>query len=193
MTAFIAACLCISAVDPPFVPAPLDRSTMSLQVRRLYNKDVRADKRQLAEALEGIWKIIPEPGHRQADLARQLVPFLNLNSPKDDPREALVGRGTGQPIASMLVQIGLPAVPALLDQLSQHTDDTPEGREHRERAVRCMVEIYDEGGDGRRMTNERIKLYAEDWPPNARKQILSALDYTILQPSPPPVEGPGKR
>jgi hypothetical protein len=102
MTAFIASCLCLTAVDPPelaLVP-PFDRHFTDHRVRRLYDKNVRGDKDRLAGALDEIWKLLPEPGkpllrHRQADLARQLVPFLNLNSPKVDPREALVGRSTG--------------------------------------------------------------------------------------------------
>jgi hypothetical protein len=92
----------------------------------------------------------------------------------------------------MILHIGLPAVPALLDQLYLHADDTPESREHRWRAVYTLVEIYDEGGDGRRMTIERIKLFAESFGAPDKARILPALEHNSLKPPVPPVETPKK-
>jgi hypothetical protein len=192
MTTTIALTVFLAAAGPELPPLPTPTRDVDYRVRRLHDKEVRADKDRLAAALDDLWKMLPPPGkplprHRQGELAAHLVPFITLESPKEDPREGLVGRDTGWPVYSMLLHIGMPAVPALLGQL-RTPGDTPAIRNHREWVARCLVEIYAEGGDGRRMAVERIKLYAESHPPAVKQRILSALEFTVLKPSPPPVD-----
>jgi hypothetical protein len=167
------------------------------RVLQLYDADVRKDKKRLAAVLDDIWKLLPEPATFQEQLqkekmAKHLVWFITLDTPAD-PRERLVRGGGGAQVKSMVIHIGLPAVPALLSQLRYPLSDTEDARIYRMSLASCLVEIYNKGGDGRKMAVERIKMYAEGFRGEEKQRVLSALEYTVLKPSPPPVDRSPKK
>jgi hypothetical protein len=199
MTVPLVLCALVASADIPFPLLPTPGRDVDLRLQWLYKADVRKDKKRLAKVLDDIWKMLPEPSpaqeERKEEMAKHLVLFITLDAPADVRREGLVSGHTGVQIYNILLHIGLPAVPALLDHLQIPLPDTEDARVYRETVARCLVEIYGKGGDGRRMAVERIKLYAEThgYPAEKKKRILSALELTALKPSPPPVERrPGK-
>ena len=156
-----------------------DRKWTNEHVRRLYDENVRNSPEKLADVLNKLWDAMPDPfkADKQRELAEQLMPFLTIGSPPGSPgqmaRESAVGRGTGMPVYSMILNIGVPAVPALLQELLK--PDTKEYARHRETAVRAIVEIYDRGGEGRLLAAERIKLYAAPLKDAEKQHILGVL------------------
>jgi len=187
---FVLIFLCLAPLDPPHIPTP-NRYTVDHRVRRLCRDEVRKDPKLLVETLDDIWIMIPDMvSGKNPETGAQLgilAYFISLEQPNIDRRVENRGRDLVTPVFSMLVNVGLPSVPALLDQLLIVDDNSKDSRNHREMVVRCIVEIYDKGGDGRRMTVERIKMYAEDNTPEMKKRILAALDHI-----PKPVKLPPK-
>jgi hypothetical protein len=161
---------------PPLV-AP-DRHTDSL-IRQLYNNDLVTDKDKLFDLIGKIWKHFPPlDKYSRANntrLASQLVPFITMRVAGFEDREIQIGKYPGRPIYSMLLHIGQPSIPSLLMELTREAS-SQQLREHREIVARCIVEIYDVGGEGKRMASQRIRLFADQRPEQQRKIVLEVLD-----------------
>jgi hypothetical protein len=121
----------------------------------LYKEEVRNSKVLLANALDAIWKMLPDPHevrkNNHSMIAQHLVWFVTISSPKLDQREKAVNGSNGAAVKTMLEHIGLPAIPPLLEQLAITGDDFKEDRAHRQAVASCIVSIYDHGEDGREM------------------------------------------
>lgn len=137
---------------------------MDARLVPLYDEKVRNTKHLLEDALDDIWKMLPDPFEMNKNnpslIAKHLVWFVTIKSPKIDRREGAVNGSNGAVICTMLEHIGLPAIPHLLDQLAETKDATKEDIRHREVVTACIMNIYERGGEGQEMAVLRIKLYA---------------------------------
>lgn len=189
---------CMSVAAPPSLEDVLALKDPFTDARlvRLYDEKVRTTKHLLEAALDDIWKMLPDPFVTDKYIpeltAKHLVWFVTLQSPKVDPREVAAKGSGGAVIATMLVHIGMPAIPSLLDQLAITTEDTKEDKAHREAVASCIVSIYERGGEGREMAALRIKLYASKKDDKTKALILKALDFNFLKPPTKPDEKPKK-
>lgn len=182
MFTLLGVCFVLVAPDLPKLSAPT-RDT-DKRVYKLYDESVRNDKARLAAALDDIWKAMPDPAqqHKRIEFARQLIPFITLESPAPDARESIVGGGGGRPIHSMLLNIGLPIVPYLLEDLALPLSDEAVYRKHRDAIAFCIYKIYEQGGEPQKLASERIRLYAEKLPEAQKKQVLSVLESPRFKP-----------
>ncbi|MBX9625687.1 MAG: hypothetical protein K2X82_17935 [Gemmataceae bacterium] len=168
------------------------------RVAPLYDPAVRGDPDRLAGVLENIWKLLPpvpapEKAEDLKEIARHLIRFGGLKSDRFRGREFAVVGTSGRPVHAMLVQIGLPAVPVLLEQLPVVSEDD-EIKARRLNAVQCLIDIYAAGGAGPEVAAARIRAYAAGLrSEEARKQVLSVLESNAFKPAPPPYEGPPKK
>ncbi|MBX9625688.1 MAG: hypothetical protein K2X82_17940 [Gemmataceae bacterium] len=180
----------LPAVAPACVWTAIPPPGGDPRVAPLRDPAVRGDPDRLAAALRDLWDKVPPPPPRDrhweaAKLARALVPFIALESAALKDQEAIAGLGTGRPVQTMLVRIGLPAVRPLLEEL-RAGPDTEEVRIRRLCVLDCLAGIYSPGGAGRQMAAERVKLYAASLHSEpAQKWVLSALDADKVQPPAP--------
>ncbi|MGL4423911.1 MAG: hypothetical protein ACRCZF_24865 [Gemmataceae bacterium] len=167
----------------------LRHAKVDRRILKLYEDNVLTDQIALQAAINDIWLMYTESradyNYKPLDV-QHLLPFLLVSAPNVDYREMAVMRGAGSPVIAIVVYIGMPAVGPLLHEL-ERVPDVPFYRNHRWAVANALVAIYDQGGGGKELARERIKMYAQQpfyvTRPHLSKRILASLDtYPFVEP-----------
>jgi hypothetical protein len=147
------------------------------------------------------WK---DPDHTPATLKylqaarvlrpRSLAPVLARHiayNPREAPTEKIrLPVDQRFPVYGVLRSIGVPAVPALLNQLKESDpEDRRSGQRTHNLLIYCLADLYDQGGSGAALARQRIGLEAEKANGQAKKWLLRALEHPALKPALPEDSG----
>jgi hypothetical protein len=118
--------------------------------------------------------------------AESLAPVLAAHltyKPRGDAEERRLTIEARFPVFAALTQIGVPAVPAVLDRLksADREDRLGTGQQAHNLAVLCLIAIYDQGGYGRALARQRIELESQAATGREKDFLLRALEHPQLR------------
>jgi hypothetical protein len=105
-----------------------------------------------------------------------LVDHMEFSARRDIEEERKVPIEVRYPVVAALIAIGLPAVPELLDFLSE----VDEGR-RRTVALYCMLRIYDQAGYGRELCRRTIELRVAEASGEKKERLLKVLQHPVMK------------
>jgi hypothetical protein len=126
-----------------------------------------------------LWQDIGMHNKYLDQYATVLPYFVSMRSPYVDANELVLTGDNGFPISAMVSRIGLRAVPSLLKQLDLEYPKNANTDRHRRLAAEAILRIYNEGGEGRILAIERIRLFSKSAShPNL---VLESLSFDFFQ------------
>jgi hypothetical protein len=146
----------------------------------LYKKEILADDKKLYEAIDDICKVLP--GIEEMDYyktstfrnyASVLVHHASIKTPFIHSRFEFA-EYPQYPIYNLLLQIGLPAAPAIIGRLARDTDEKFTQKD-KEMLVRGLIHIYKRGGHGEVMAHAYISHHAERYGGKQKEMLLELL------------------
>jgi len=133
----------------------------------------------------GRGRVLPALQAARPIKAKALAPLLasHLDYTPYDDNLRLRERNDRYPVCPVLVDIGIPAVPALLEVLkrSDPADLDRGGLLTHNLAVSCLREIYEQGGFGPALARQRIELEMAKADPKEAKYLREALQHSQLK------------
>ena len=103
--------------------------------------------------------------------------------PYGEKGDALLPLGLRFPAYAAIVDIGIPAVPALLEKLLvvDPDDRINDGQQASNLVIHCLVAIFEVGGNGAAMTRRRLELEAAQKVGTEKDRLLRALRHPMLR------------
>lgn len=121
---------------------------------------------------------------RSVSLVPILARHITYSPYRGIPEKAELSVEQKFPAFVALQSIGIPAVSALLERLkaADPEDRLGEGQQTHNLAIFCLVGIYEQGGNGKELTRQRIESELEQTKGKARDFLLKALEHPALNP-----------
>jgi hypothetical protein len=85
------------------------------------------------------------------------------------------------PVVEALVVIGLPAVPELLDLLSEVDVQSANGGRKQALALYCMLKIYEQAGYGAELRKRTIELRIAEASGEKKERLLKVLEHPVMK------------